>query len=281
MSAPAVGRIGARASSPARRVARLVLITRVVLTFSLMMAGALVMLLVAVPTLFMARRLYAESIGRWLGAAVLRLWGVHYRVHASGPRPAGQMVYISNHTSTLDVFLLIALALPRARFFLSGFLRKVVPIGIIGYLIRIFWTVSQEFPEQRRRIFQRAERILRRSGDSVYLSPEGMRVTTGEIGHFNKGSFHLATSLGAPIVPLYLAIPAASNPGMGYDAKPGTIDVWILPPIDTSRWTVDNVEYNRDRVHDYFVRMHDALRAGVAPTTISMSDETRVEALGR
>ena len=38
-------------------------------------------------------------------------------------------------------------------------------------------------------------------------SPEGARITTGEIGHFNKGAFHLATSLRAPIVPLYLEIP--------------------------------------------------------------------------
>ena len=268
MSAPAVGSVGARASSPSRVLERAVFVTRVALTFSFMLAGALVMLLVAVPTLFMARRLYAEGIGRWLGEGVLRLWGVRYRVIGAMPRSTQQVVYISNHTSTLDVFVLIALALPRTRFFLSGFLRKMVPIGIIGYLIRIFWTVPQEFPEQRRKIFQRAHRILQRSGDSVYLSPEGMRVTTGEIGRFNKGSFHLATSLGAPIVPLYLAIPADTNPGMGYDAKPGTIDVWALPAIDTSRWTVEDVEHNRDRLHDYYVRVHDAVRAGITPTSV-------------
>ena len=78
--------------------------------------------------------------------------------------------------------------MPRTRFFLSGFLRKLVPIGIIGTLIRIFWTVPQEFPERRREIFKRADRILRETGDSVYLSPEGMRVTTGEIGAFGEGA---------------------------------------------------------------------------------------------
>jgi 1-acyl-sn-glycerol-3-phosphate acyltransferase len=236
------------------------------------------MLLIAIPTLFMARRLYAEVVGRAIGASILRLWGVRYRVHEPAPRPAGQLVYISNHTSTLDIFLLIALALPRTRFFLSGFLRKIVPIGVIGYLIRIFWTVPQEFPGQRTRIFQRADRILRASGDSVYLSPEGMRVTNGEIGHFNKGSFHLATSLSATIIPLYLHIPAESNPGRGYDAKPCVIDVWILPPIDASRWKVEDVERNRDRVRDYYLRVHDAVRAGIAPTSVTMNDETREEA---
>ena len=268
MSAPAVGSVGVHADAPAHVMERALFIARVILTFSFMLAGAVVMLLVAVPTLFMARRLYAEAIGRWLGEGVLRLWGVRYRVIGALPEAKQQVVYISNHTSTLDIFVLIALALPRTRFFLSGFLRKMLPIGIIGYLIRIFWTVPQEFPEKRTKIFQRAHRILQRCSDSVYLSPEGMRVTNGEIGRFNKGSFHLATSLSAPIVPLYLAIPVETNPGMGYDAKPGTIDVWILPAIDTSGWTVQDVERNRDRVHDYFVRVHDAVRAGVVPTSV-------------
>ncbi|MES2179654.1 MAG: lysophospholipid acyltransferase family protein [Gemmatimonadota bacterium] len=252
---------------------------RIALTFVVMTLGALVMLLVAIPTLFMARRLYAEVIGKWLGKAVLRIWGIEYRVIASGPQVTGQVVYISNHTSTLDVFVLIALGLPRTRFFLSGFLKKMIPIGIVGYLIRIFWTVPQEFPEKRRQIFQRAERILRRTGDSVYLSPEGMRVISGEIGHFNKGSFHLATALGAPIVPIYFDIPTASNPWMGYDAKPGMIDVWMLPPIETCLWHVYDVEYNRDRVHDFYVRVHDAVRAGTSPLSVEFVDGNRVEAL--
>ena len=196
-------------------------------------------------------------------------------MHKSGPLPQQQVVYISNHPSTIDIFLLIALGLPRTRFFLGGFLRKMLPIGIIGYLIRIFWTVPQEFPEKRRRIFQRADRILRRTGDSVYLSPEGMRVTTGEIGHFNKGSFHLATSLGAPIVPLYIEIPAVTNPGRGYNARPGTIDVWFLPPIETARWKVEDVGHNRDRIHDLYVRVHDAVRAGVAPTGMTIDAENQ------
>ena len=245
---------------------------RIAATFLFMTAGALVMLAVAVPTLFMARRFYSEVIGAWLGRATLRLWGVRYRVHGE-PRPASvQTVYVSNHTSTLDVFVLIGLALPRTRFFLSGFLRKVPPIGIVGTLIRIFWTVPQEFPNRRRQIFKRADRVLRATGDSVYLSPEGERVTTGEIGHFNKGAFHLATSLRAPIVPLYFAIPREIDPGKGLTPKAGTIDVYILPPIDTSTWVVADVEKNRDAVRDLFVRVHDAMRTtGRLPESLTIA----------
>ena len=183
---------------------------RILRSVGFLLAGSFLMLVVAIPTLFLARRFYSEVIGRWIGRTVLRIWGIDYTTHYSEPLPDRQTIYISNHTSTLDVMLLIALALPRARFFLSGYLRKFPVVTIIGYIIRVFWTVPQEFPERRRQIFRRADRILRRTGDSVYLSPEGKCVTTGEIGAFNKGAFHLATSLKAPIVPIYIYIPAKS-----------------------------------------------------------------------
>jgi 1-acyl-sn-glycerol-3-phosphate acyltransferase len=249
---------------------------RIAASFGVLTLGSVVMLGAAVPTLFLAHRLYSEVIGRWIGIAILRLAGVRFRVHDRAAVPAAQVIYISNHSSTLDVFVLIALGLPRTRFFLSGFLRRLVPLGVIGALIRIFWTVPQDFPERRREIFRRADRILRRTGDSVYLSPEGMRVTTGEIGHFNKGAFHLATSLRAPIVPLYFSIPQNINPGRGYDAKPGVIDIHFLPTIDTSRWTLDDLERNRDGVRDLFVRVHESMRtAGRLPAETMLASPRR------
>lgn len=237
------------------------MVLRILLTFGIVLASSLFMLAVAIPTLFQARRFYSEVIARWMGQVVLRFWGINYATHYAVPLPDCQTIYISNHTSTLDVILLISLGLPRTRFFLSGYLRKFIFVAIIGYIIRIFWTVPQEFPERRRQIFRRADRILRRTGDSVYLSPEGKCVTTGEIGHFNKGSFHLATSLKAPIVPIYIHIPAEVNPGRGYRAQSGNVGVYFLPAIDTSSWRLEDLEANRDRVHALYIRVHDAMRS--------------------
>jgi putative phosphoserine phosphatase/1-acylglycerol-3-phosphate O-acyltransferase len=253
---------------------RLVLWSRVIATFALMSIGTLVMLVAALPTLFLARRFYSEVLARALGVLVLRLWGLRYRVHGEPRSPSRQTVYIANHSSTIDLFVLIAMGLPRTRFFLSGFLRKVPPIGIVGGLIRIFWTVPQSFPNRRRAIFKRAARVLRQTGDSVFLSPEGQRVTTGEIGRFNKGAFHLATSLGAPIVPLYFSIPRAIDPGMGYGAKPGVVDVYYLPEIDTSCWTVGDVERHRDEVHSLYARVHAEMRGTSIPTRSPINVES-------
>ena len=237
------------------------MLVRQLRTVGVFIAGSFVMLIVATSTLFQARRFYSEVIGRLIGRRVLQIWKIDYTTHYSEPLPNRQAIYIANHTSTLDVMLLMALALPRARFFLSGDLRKFFPVAIIGYIIRIFWTVPQRFPERRRKIFQRADRILRRTGDSVFLSPEGKCVSTGEIGSFNKGSFHLATSLKAPIVPIYIHIPPKMQGWRGYHAHAGHVGVYFLPPIDTSSWRLENLEANRDRVHDLYVRVHDAMRA--------------------
>lgn len=222
--------------------------------------GSLLMLIVAVATAFRARRFYAEQMAARLGRIALVLSGMRMRIHASRPFPSGQMIYISNHTSTLDVFAIIALALPNARFFMSGFLRQIPPLALIGYLIGLFWTVPYRYAEKRRRIFARAESVLRRTGESVFLTPEGSRIRSGEIGHFNRGAFHLATNLHAPIFPIFIDIPTDSDPGMGLVADPGTFDVYYLPPITTTDWSIDELDQNRERVRDLYVKFHDALK---------------------
>ena len=233
---------------------------RILRSVGFLLASSFLMLLVAMATLFLARRFYSEVVARWIGRTVLRIWSIDYTTHYSETLPDCQTIFLSNHTSTLDVFLLISLGLPRARFFLTGSLRKFPPVLIVGYVTRMFWTVPQEFQEQRREIFRRADRILRRTGDSVYLSPEGKCVTTGEIGSFNKGSFHLATSLKAPLVPMYVHIPAQMQRWRSFRAQPGTVHVYFLPPIDTSSWRLEDLEANRDRVRGLYLRVHDAIR---------------------
>lgn len=227
---------------------------RAAATLLLMTACALTMLAAALATLFRARRLYRERIATPFGRGVLALWGIRLELLPARPFPPGQAVYVSNHGSTLDMFVLLALGLPNTRFFLSGYLRRLPPLALIGWLMGIFWTVDQKFPEARRRIFRRAAAVLRRSGESVYLSPEGERVTGGVIGPFNKGAFHLATDLGAPIVPLFIAIPRAIDPGRGLRARPGTVRVYVKPAIPTRGWRLADLAANKDKVRRRFIR---------------------------
>ena len=222
---------------------------------------AAVMVIVGALTGFAARRLYA-AMARAASFVVLRLYGIRLVVVRELPFPRTQTIYISNHTSTLDIFILVALGLPRCRFFLSGFVRKYIPLGAMAWMMGTFFTVPQDRPDERRRIFAAADRTLRATGESVYLSPEGGRVTTGQIGHFNKGAFHLATNLHVPIVPLYFHIPREIDPGRGFDARPGVVTVDVMPAIDTRDWVLDDLESNIARVREIFIRRHEAAHHG-------------------
>jgi 1-acyl-sn-glycerol-3-phosphate acyltransferase len=227
----------------------------------LMTAATLVMLLAQLVTLFHARRFCAEVVGKTLGRTVLRLGGVRLVVHQNRPFPEGQAIYVANHSSTIDLFILIALGLPNTRFFMKRKYLLFGPLGGMAWLTGTFFTPPQSMPEKRARCFHNAEKTLRRTGESAFLSPEGTRVTTGEIGPFNKGTFHLATRLKAPIVPLFIDIPPEVNPGRGFGALPGTIEVHVHAPIPTDDWRLEDLEQNKKAVRDRFVGYLKAARA--------------------
>jgi len=211
----------------------------------------LVLLALGCLTLFRTRRLYA-TIVTWMARAGLCCCGVRVHVHQPFDFPEQQTVYIANHSSALDMFVVTSLGLPNTRYFLSGFLRKIVPIGVIGYILGAFWTAPQTKPAQRTQLFQRAERVLRRTGESVFLTPEGQ-----QIGKFNKGAFHLATNLTAPIQPIFISIPSEVDPGPwigneNLDLRPGSVNVYFKPAIPTERWNLEDLEANRDFVRDVY-----------------------------
>jgi 1-acyl-sn-glycerol-3-phosphate acyltransferase len=250
------------------------------LVLQVMSFAAVVMMAAALVTGFKRRRIYVENLAGGFARILLGLVGVRVIVHRDRPWPATQTVYVSNHTSALDVFVLLALRLPNTRFFLSGFLRAVVPMGVMGDLAGTFWTVPQFRREERVRLFQRAAAILRQTGESVYLSPEGKRVRTGEIAPFNKGAFHLAGDLGAPLLPLYLAVPLPPrarrekedlSPGsftvhanlMSFlaDIRPCTVHVYADNPVDTRNWRLADLDHNRQQVRQRFLILHERWKA--------------------
>jgi putative phosphoserine phosphatase/1-acylglycerol-3-phosphate O-acyltransferase len=225
---------------------------------------ALAMLVVRLVTLSRARRFCAEVLGATLCKAILGMLGVKLVVHEHAPLPPGQYVYTFNHTSTFDQFIVIALGLPRTRYFMKRASWIFPPFGLGAWLLGTFFTPPQRLPQARVRCFQSAADTLRRTGDSVLLSPEGTRVLTGKIGRFNKGAFHLATHLHAPIVPLFIQIPPESNPGKGFVSRPCTVLVHQLPSVSTADWRLEDLEQNKERVRQLYADFIDRLSAAPA-----------------
>jgi 1-acyl-sn-glycerol-3-phosphate acyltransferase len=222
-------------------------------TLLLLFAGSLVMLAAALLTGFRKGRFYREVLLKNLAGFILRIWSIDLAVEHNSPSTQGQVVYIFNHSSTLDLFVLAALGLPNTRFFLSRELWRIFPIGLMAWICGVFFTVPQDFPERRKLIFSKAATELQRTGESVYLSPEGERVVNGKVGPFNKGAFHLAASLHAPIVPLFIHIPKAMNPGLGWGVGSGIVRVHFMEPLSTESWRLEDLITNKDNVRAMYL----------------------------
>ena len=66
--------------------------------------------------------------------------------------------------------------------------------------------------------------------------------------------------MNVPVCPFYIDIPENINPGMGFSALPGHIDIYELAPIDTKNWTHDDIEKNKENTRKIFVEFHENIQ---------------------
>ena len=218
----------------------------------LLVLTALVAATAQLLTLFHARRFVINTVVPTSARLVLRILSIEVRFHGFDNLPQPCLV-TANHTSSLDMFLTPLFPIPNMRVFLARWLQVHPALFLISRANGTIYTVPQKYPEQRATLFQKAEHTLRDSGDSCLLSPEGTRRTDGVINPFNKGTFHLATNLGWPIVPVYIDISRRMNPGVGLATRPGVIHIYARPPIDTTDWKLEDLIANKEAVRDQYV----------------------------
>ncbi|MBW2233447.1 MAG: 1-acyl-sn-glycerol-3-phosphate acyltransferase, partial [Deltaproteobacteria bacterium] len=78
-----------------------------------------------------------------------------------------------------------------------------------------------------------------REGRSLVIAPEGTRSLTPRLGRFKKGAFRMAMQAGVPIVPVVFRNVLDAMPKDALIVRPTTIEAVVLPPIDTSEWTLE------------------------------------------
>jgi 1-acyl-sn-glycerol-3-phosphate acyltransferase len=178
----------------------------------------------------------------------LRLSGV--KVHVSGSEhlnPAQPYVFISNHRSYLDTATLFVYTGRRL-----GLLAKkeLLNVPILGYgmgFVNIMAIDRSNSERARETVKAATDRI--RSGRSFGVFAEGTRARPGEFLPFKKGAFFMAAQACVPIVPVALRnADQLMGKGTG-EARAGTIEMVMLPPIPTANCvTDDDVRQLVDRV---------------------------------
>jgi len=204
--------------------------------WSWFVAGAL-LLIFAPPALLLGilckRQNWIYWWANWGARNWLRLSGVKVKVTGRERLDPDQpYVFVANHFSYLDAAPLFAYTGHRMGMVAKKELLKAPILGVgMGYVNVI--AIDRSNRERAVESLKIATERLR-SGISFGVCPEGTRAPPGEMLSFKKGAFHMAVQAGVPIVPIALKnSDVLMGKGTG-EAWPGTIDMVMMPPVDTS-----------------------------------------------
>ncbi|MEZ5502705.1 MAG: lysophospholipid acyltransferase family protein [Halioglobus sp.] len=95
---------------------------------------------------------------------------------------------------------------------------------------------------------------MRKEGKSVVIAPEGTRTVSPRLAPFKKGAFHLAMQAGVPMVPIVIHNAGDVAPKGDFVFRPATVEVDVLPPVDTSGWRPETIDEHVREVRNMFAR---------------------------
>lgn len=164
----------------------------------------------------------------WYGRAIITLpfpfIRCRYEVLA-GSAPGAPYIFVCNHRSASDPFLMSLLAEEVVQIVNTWPFR----LPVLGLYARFsgYLNIRMMPPEE---FMARTSRLLR-EGVSLVFFPEGTRSSSGPMGSFHGAAFRLAMATGVPIVPLCIAgngrMPRKGSPAL----EPGRVRVRRLPAL--------------------------------------------------
>jgi len=208
-------------------------------------------LLVLLPSR-MARIRVCQLTGKNIAPFYVWLLGCRTTVHGAERLASGQpAIYVSNHTSPADIFI--------AGTYTPYWAVSVAKKQILYYpFLGLLYLLSGHLWIDRARTAAAAERLRRlgafvqRNRLSIFLWPEGTRSRDGRLRPFKRGFVHLALQTGLPVVP-FVVQGAQHNWDNGtLRIHPTDVRVDVLPAVDTSRWSVDDIDSAVEEVHAKF-----------------------------
>ena len=197
--------------------------------------------------------IYQKSSRLWV-RALNRAAGVRIVVHDAERLVRGAArVYVSNHVSWFDVFVL-AQVLPNYTFIAK---RELQRIPIFGWAAE-GWGVIWIDRGNRKSAFDsyRDAAGAVREGRSVVVCPEGTRGDSYELRPFKKGPFVFAISAGVPIVPVVVYGAREVQPRGSFRLRPNTVHVHPLEEVPTAGY---DYEQRDALMREVWTRMAAAL----------------------
>lgn len=161
---------------------------------------------------------------------VLFIYGVKVNVYgAENVDAAKGNIYISNHSSYLDIFIQLAKLPDNVRMIYK---REINKIPVLGWAMLAAGFVPLDRGNIRsamKSLDKAAEKI--KKGLSVVIYPEGTRTTDGTVGEFKRGMFFLADKAETDIIPVSLTNTFGLMPTGSARVKPGVVNMVIGKPV--------------------------------------------------
>ncbi len=211
---------------------------------------------VAAGLLNRSRREAFNVMGSVWGDLAASAAGIDLRVEGQenlwSRRPA---VFIFNHQSGLELVLMLKLL--RKDF--TGIAKKELRHNpIFGPLFRAAGVVFVDRSNTAKAIESLGPVVeALRHGRSLIIAPEGTRSTTAHVGVFKKGAFRLAMDAKVPIVPVVFRNVLDALPKGAVVVRPAVIEAVVLPPIDTSSWSLETLDEEIQRVRERYLQVLD------------------------
>src|SRR5260370_2509375 len=217
------------------------IIGKLLLAWTWFVAGAL-LVFVASPVLLIGgltrRHDWIYSWADWGARTWLRLSGVKLKVTGQEHLDPNQTyVFVANHWSYLDAAPLFCGTGRRMGLVAKMELLKAPILGFGMGFVNVI-AIDRSNRERAVETLKRATELLR-SGVSFGVCPEGTRARPGEMLPFKKGAFHMAVQAGVPVVPMAFKNSDNLMPRGRAEAWPGTIEMVMLPPVETSWVSTD------------------------------------------
>lgn len=163
-------------------------------------------------------------------------------------RPA---IYISNHTSIMDIFLGIWLS-PVGTVGVAK--KQVVYYPFFGqlYFLSGHLRIDRGKSAKAKASLAALGKYVRDNRLSIYIWPEGTRSASGRLLPFKKGIVYLAEQTGLPIVPVVVSGAHEAWVKGSMQIAPVPIKVTVLPAVDTTGWCAETAQDNIDQLHAMF-----------------------------
>lgn len=139
------------------------------------------------------------NTGLWLAGIKVHISGDVGSIRARVKKGEG-FCFVSNHTSMLDIVLILGKLRCQTGFVAKRELLYFIPVNVMIAMSHSVFINRRSLKKSVNAIRKAGERL--RKGHSMVIFPEGTRSKTGVIGTFKHGAFRMATESGAYIVPV-------------------------------------------------------------------------------